>query len=137
MNVEQQQGRLYQRLLFETSTENLRHGEGGAGSTQSSPREEQQSFTATDPARALTQHLMEEFVDRENLNQAYRQGKAHRGAAGVDGMTILGGSEVDCYSQGVLDRFAHRRQLSTRSGSRSANSQAGRRGALIGHPEGD
>jgi RNA-directed DNA polymerase len=68
--------------------ESLRHGEGGAGSTQSSPREEQQSFTATDPARALTQHLMEEVTDRENLNQAYRQVKANRGAAGVDGMTI-------------------------------------------------
>lgn len=88
MNVERQQGRFYQRLLFETSMESLRHGEGGAGSTQSSPREEQQSFTATDPARALTQHLMEEVTDRENLNQAYRQVKANRGAAGVDGMTI-------------------------------------------------
>jgi RNA-directed DNA polymerase len=31
---------------------------------------------------------MEEIADRENLNQAYRQVKANRGAAGVDGMTI-------------------------------------------------
>jgi RNA-directed DNA polymerase len=31
---------------------------------------------------------MEEVVDRDNLNQAYRQVKANRGAAGVDGMTI-------------------------------------------------
>lgn len=88
MSAERQQGRPYQRLLFETSEENLRHGEGGAGSTQSSPREEPQTLTANEPARALTQHLMEEVVDRENLNDAYRQVKANRGAAGTDGMTI-------------------------------------------------
>ena len=88
MNVERQQGRLYQRLLFEGPAESLRHGEGSEGSTRPSPREASQAFTATDPARALTEHLMEEDVNRENLNQAYRQVKANRGAAGVDGMTI-------------------------------------------------
>ena len=31
---------------------------------------------------------MEKVTDRENLNQAYRQVKSNRGAAGVDGMTI-------------------------------------------------
>ena len=76
MNVERQQGRLYQRLLFEGPAESLRHGEGSEGSTRPSPREASQAFTATDPARALTQHLMEEVVNRENLNQAYRQVKA-------------------------------------------------------------
>ncbi len=93
MNAEQQQSRLYQRLLFETSTESLRHGEGGEGGTQSSPREERQAFTATDQARALTKHLMEEVIDRDNLNRAYRQVKANRGAPGADGMTIAAAAD--------------------------------------------
>lgn len=88
MNVERQQGRPYQRFLFEELEEVLRHGEGGKGGTQSSPREVPQAFTATDPGRALTEHLMEEVADRENLNDAYRRVKANRGAPGADGMTI-------------------------------------------------
>jgi RNA-directed DNA polymerase len=36
----------------------------------------------------LTERLMEEVIDRDNLNRAYRQVKANRGAAGVDGMTV-------------------------------------------------
>lgn len=40
------------------------------------------------PARALTEHLMEEVCQRENLNQAYRRVKANKGAPGVDGMTL-------------------------------------------------
>lgn len=88
MNAEQQQGGFYQRLLFEESAESPRHGEGSEGGTQPSPREEQQAFAANDPARALTERLMEEVTDRENLNRAYRQVKANRGAAGVDGMAI-------------------------------------------------
>lgn len=88
MNVERQPSRLYQRLLFEETSETLRHAEGGEGGTQPSPREEPQAFAANEPARALTRFLMEEITDRENLNQAYRQVKANRGAAGIDGMTI-------------------------------------------------
>lgn len=86
MNAEQQQGRFYQRLLFEESAESPRHGEGSEGGTQPSPREEQQADpapgkavcrvpAANDPARALTERLMEEVTDRENLNRAYRQVK--------------------------------------------------------------
>lgn len=93
MSVERQQGRLYQRLLFEESMENLRHGEGSEGGTQPSLYEEQQAFTANDPARALTKYLMEEVTDRDNLNRAYRQVKANRGAPGVDGMTIAAAAD--------------------------------------------
>lgn len=93
MSVERQQGRLYQRFLFEEPAESLRHGEGGEGGTRSSPHEESQARAATDPARALTQFLMEEVTDRENLNQAYRQVKANRGAAGTDGMTIAAAAQ--------------------------------------------
>jgi RNA-directed DNA polymerase len=88
MNVERQQGRLYQRLLFEQSAESLRHDASGEGGTGPAAREEPQAFTAFDPARALTQYLMEEVVERENLNRAYRRVKANKGAPGVDGMTI-------------------------------------------------
>ena len=79
MGVERQQGRLYQRLLFEESAEDLRHDAGGDGGTGSAAREEPQAFTAFDPARALTEHLMEEVVDRDNLNRAYRRVKANKG----------------------------------------------------------
>jgi RNA-directed DNA polymerase len=88
MDAERQLGRLHQRLLFEASAESLRHGEGREGGTRPFPREEQQAFTATGPARALTEHLMEEVADRENLNRAYRRVKANQGAPGVDGMTL-------------------------------------------------
>ena len=88
MSAERQQGRLYQRLLFEKSAERLRHDQGGEGGTQTSRCEESQTPTANEPARALTQFLVEEVIDRENLNDAYRQVKANRGVAGVDGMTI-------------------------------------------------
>src|SRR3972149_4997781 len=93
MSAKQQQGELYQRLLFEERAESPRHGEGSKGGTRPSPREEQQAFTATGPARALTERLMEEVTDRDNLNRAYRQVKANRGAPGVDGMTIAAAAD--------------------------------------------
>jgi RNA-directed DNA polymerase len=93
MSVERQQGRLYQRLLFEEPTESLRHGEGGEGGTQASPREERQALAATGPARALTQRLMEEVTNRDNLNRAYARVRANKGAPGVDGMTIAAARE--------------------------------------------
>jgi RNA-directed DNA polymerase len=88
MNAERQPGRLYQRRLFEQPAENLRHGVSGDGGTEPAAPEEPQTFTAFDQARALTGHLMEEVIDRQNLNRAYRRVKANKGAAGVDGMTL-------------------------------------------------
>ena len=88
MGVERQPGRLYQRLLFEHSAEDLRHDAGSEGGTQPAATEEPQSLTAYDQARALTGHLMEEVIDRQNLNRAYRRVKANKGAPGVDGMTL-------------------------------------------------
>ena len=63
-------------------------GVGGDGGTGASACEASQACTALDPARALTEHLMEEVCQRENLNRAYRRVKSNRGAAGVDGMTV-------------------------------------------------
>src|SRR6187200_2852275 len=88
MNVERQPGRLYQRTLLEHSAESLRHDASGNGGTGPAAGEEPQAFTAFDQARALTHCLMEEVVDRENLNRAFRRVKANKGAPGVDGMTI-------------------------------------------------
>jgi RNA-directed DNA polymerase len=93
MDAERQQGGLYQRLLFEEPAESPRHGEGSEGGTRPSPREERQAFAATGPARALTEHLMEEVADRENLNRAYRRVKANQGAPGVDGVTIAAAAD--------------------------------------------
>jgi RNA-directed DNA polymerase len=88
MNAERQPGRLYQRMLFEQPAESLRHDASGDGGTGPAACEESQAFTAFDQARALTQHLMEEVVNRENLNRAYRRVKANKGAPGADGMTL-------------------------------------------------
>ena len=89
MNVERQPGGVYQKLFeFEESTETSRPGEIGAGGTQPESREESQAFAAIDPARALTENLMEEVTHRDNLNRAYRRVMANKGAPGVDGMTV-------------------------------------------------
>lgn len=88
MGAERQQGRPYQRLLFAEWEEGLRHGGPGEGGTGPGTFAEQQTPTALDPARALTERLMEEVCQLDNLNQAYRRVKANKGAPGVDGMTI-------------------------------------------------
>jgi RNA-directed DNA polymerase len=88
MDAERQQGRPYQRLLFPELEEDLRHGTTGEGGTGAGVHEESQPSTASDPARALTERLMEEVCQRDNLNRAYRRVKTNQGAAGVDGMTV-------------------------------------------------
>jgi RNA-directed DNA polymerase len=88
MSVERQEGGYYQRLFFEQTQESPRHGAGGDGGIEAAAREESQTLTATDQARALTEHLMEEVTSRANLNRAYERVLANKGAAGVDGMTV-------------------------------------------------
>lgn len=88
MSVERQQDGLYQRLLFEEPAESLHPDAGGNGGTEAAACEESQAFTALDQARALTEHLMEEVINRDNLNRAYRHVKANKGAPGVDGVTL-------------------------------------------------
>jgi RNA-directed DNA polymerase len=88
MGVKRQQGGFYQGSLFDEFEEKPRHDESGDGGTGARPNVESQASAASDPARALTDRLMEEVSQRENLNQAYRKVKANRGAPGVDGVTV-------------------------------------------------
>jgi RNA-directed DNA polymerase len=88
MSGERQQGGYYQRLLFEQTEESPRHDAGSDGGIEAAASEESQAPTATDQARALTEHLLEEVTNRANLNRAYERVLANKGAAGVDGMTV-------------------------------------------------
>ena len=54
MNAEQQKG-------------SIAHGEGGTGGTHDAAQVQQQTFTALDPQRALTDQLMEQICDPKNL----------------------------------------------------------------------
>jgi RNA-directed DNA polymerase len=88
MTAERQQGKPYQRFLFPELQEDLRHDTPGDGRSGAGLPEVPQTATASDPARALTERLMEEVCQPDNLNQAYRRVKANKGAPGVDGLTI-------------------------------------------------
>jgi RNA-directed DNA polymerase len=88
MDAERQQRRPYQLSLFEGEPEDRRPGAGGEGGTGPAAFEEPQTSTASEQKRALTAHLMERVVERENLNKAYKRVKANKGAPGVDGMTV-------------------------------------------------
>lgn len=88
MGVKRPQGRSDQRSLFEGLKADLRHDATGEGRTGPGAIVESQAFTASEPARALTDRLMEEVCQRDNLNQAYLRVKANKGAPGIDGMTV-------------------------------------------------
>jgi len=88
MSAERQQDGPYQRFLFPEMEDGPRHGETGEGGTGPGSREEPQAPTASEPARALTERLMEEVCRHGNLNQAYRRVLANKGAGGIDGMTV-------------------------------------------------
>jgi RNA-directed DNA polymerase len=88
MGVERQQSGFYQPSLFEGFEENPRPDQDGEARSISVRHEEPQASAASDPARALSVNLMEEVTKRDNLNQAFRQVRANKGAAGVDGMAV-------------------------------------------------
>ncbi|MFO0887983.1 MAG: group II intron reverse transcriptase/maturase [Isosphaeraceae bacterium] len=90
MGAERQRGRAYQLTFdFEGDAEAPRHDLGGDDGIRPARPEEPQTSTASDPARALTERLMEEVCRPGNLNRAYRRVKANKGAPGVDGMTVV------------------------------------------------
>src|ERR1700690_1306227 len=63
-----------------------------AGEAREAGREETESLSTThDPeSPARTSRVMEEVCERENLKEALRRGKANKGSAGVDGITVGG-----------------------------------------------
>ena len=88
MGVTRQQGRLVQRSLFDDLEADLRPGGLGEGVTRAESNEEPRASAALASGRALTDRLMEEVCQRENLNDAYRRVESNRGVPGVDGMTV-------------------------------------------------
>src|SRR6266446_2726076 len=88
MGVERQQGGFYQPSLFEGQEESPRPDQDGEARSLSVRHEEPQASAASDPARALSVSLMEEVTKLDNLNQAFRQVRSNKGAAGVDGMSV-------------------------------------------------
>jgi RNA-directed DNA polymerase len=88
MGVKRSQGRADQRSLFEGLEADLRPDNPGEGGTGPGVIEESQASAALEPARALTQQLMEEVCQRDNLNQAYSRVMANKGAPGIDGMAV-------------------------------------------------
>lgn len=88
MGRKRRQSRPDQPSLFEGLEAGVRPGESGEGGTRAGSNEESQASTASEPARALTDRLMEEVCQRENLNEAYRRVKANHGAPGIDGLTV-------------------------------------------------
>lgn len=65
----------------------ISHGVSGSkAEPESAQTEEQQTRSAYEDARALTQNLMERICESANLDQAYKKVKANKGSAGVDRM---------------------------------------------------
>jgi len=71
-----------------TTQKNLNFGHGGKSGTQSAGFEACNCSTAKPQRASLTSHLMEQIIERDNLNRAYLRVVANKGAAGVDGMTV-------------------------------------------------
>jgi hypothetical protein len=89
MGAERQQGRAYQLTFdLEGSAEAPHHDQGGDDGIRSVRCEEPQSLTASNPARAWTERLMEAVCRPEKETRAYRRVEATQGAPGTDGMTI-------------------------------------------------
>lgn len=64
------------------------HGDSEPVGTQPPSHGQQQAFTAFDPSRALTVHLMEQVCDPQNLIRAYRRVRSNKGTPGVDRMSV-------------------------------------------------
>jgi len=63
------------------------HGDDGSGGTRDLAHGAQ-TFTPLDSQRALTNRLMEQVCDPQNLVRAYRRVRANKGKPGVDGMSV-------------------------------------------------
>lgn len=66
----------------------LNHGCGGNGVTETAELEACGCAAANPEELSLTDHLMEQIVDLDNLRKAYLRVVSNKGAAGIDGMTV-------------------------------------------------
>lgn len=71
-----------------TTQKNLNFGSDGNGGTEAVEHEACNCSTAEPERSFLTSPLMEQIIERDNLNRAYLRVVANKGAAGVDGMTV-------------------------------------------------
>ena len=71
-----------------TTQKNLNFGPDGNGGTEAVEYEACSCSTAKPESTSLTSYLMEQIIERNNLNRAYLRVVANKGAAGVDGMTV-------------------------------------------------
>jgi RNA-directed DNA polymerase len=67
---------------------NLNHDCDGDGGTETVGREVCSCAAANPEQLSLTEHLMEQVVELDNLRTAYVRVVSNKGAAGVDGMTV-------------------------------------------------
>ena len=67
---------------------NRNHDVGGNGGTEAAAYEVARSVAAKPDDSDPTDHLMEQVVDRDNLNRAYFRVVTNKGSAGVDGMAV-------------------------------------------------
>lgn len=64
------------------------HDASGNGGTEAAAYEVARSVAAKPNDSNLTDHLMDQVVDRHNLNRAYLRVVTNKGSAGADGMTV-------------------------------------------------
>src|SRR5437016_5857324 len=108
----------------------------GAGEAQHRRQRESESLPAIheDESPTSMDRIMEEICEWGNLKEAIGQVKANKGSAGIDGRTVdelprlprIGG-----HSGTVIGW-----DLYTATGETGGNSEARRRGAQAGHPDG-
>jgi RNA-directed DNA polymerase len=68
--------------------DHAKNGEGGTGSGASEVQQTSLALIETEGLANQHERLMEEIVQRENVEQAIRRVVANKGAPGVDGMTV-------------------------------------------------
>lgn len=64
------------------------HGTPGGGGTETGVFVERSDRSAEAESSSPTEHLMEQIVDRDNLNLAWKRVLANKGAGGIDGMSV-------------------------------------------------
>jgi RNA-directed DNA polymerase len=68
-------------------------------------------------SQAVTEQLMEEMCDRENLVRAWKRVRRNKGSPGVDGMTIATTPGITCVSTGQAFGPSCSREPTSRSRS--------------------